>query len=113
MKMARNGLSRAVRVMTFSAAPLVAALVLAGPSTADATTPHAIPVAGIPLQKSEDVATNPHALIPDPILNGSSVGGSIGSAVGSATGSAGSLIGGAIGALVGYLHPEVIPQVLP
>lgn len=112
--MTRIGPIKSARVLTCAVAPLVAALALAGPAAAD-TGPHATPVAGIPLQKSEDVATNPHALIPDPVLNGSSLGGSVGSAVGSATGtgSAASLLGSAIGALVGHLRPDVIPQVLP
>jgi hypothetical protein len=113
MTMIKIALTKTVGVVASSALPLAAALVLAGPAAAEAAPQHATPVAGIPLQKSEDIATNPHALIPDPVLNGSSVGGSVGSAVGSATGSAGSLIGAAIGALVGYLRPDVIPQVLP
>ncbi|MGW5383651.1 hypothetical protein [Nocardia sp. NPDC003963] len=111
--MTGNILVRATSIAAAGALPLAAAIVLAGPSAADAATPQATPVAGIPLQKSEDIATNPHALIPDPVLNGSSAGGSVGSAVGSATGSGGSLLGSVIGALVGYFHPEVIPQVLP
>ncbi|MGW1738236.1 hypothetical protein ACWCPQ_05445 [Nocardia sp. NPDC001965] len=108
-----NRLGKSVGMLAFGALPMVAAVVLAGPSAADATVGHAVPVAGIPLEKSEDIATDPHALIPDPVLNGSSVGGSVGSAVGSATGSGGSLLGSVIGALVGFFHPEVIPQVLP
>ncbi|WP_328394124.1 glycine zipper domain-containing protein [Nocardia sp. NBC_00416] len=111
--MMRNSLAKAIGVVAFSALPLAATVAVAGPSSADAVTRQATPVAGIPLQKSEDIATNPHALIPDPVLNGSSAGGSVGSAVGSATGSGGSLLGSVIGALVGYFHPEVIPQVLP
>lgn len=111
--MIRNGLVKSAGTVALGALPLAAAVVLAGPSTAEAPAPRATPVAGIPLQKSEDIATNPHALIPDPVLNGSSMGGSVGSAVGSATGSGGSLLGSVIGALVGYFHPEVIPQVLP
>lgn len=110
-----NSLSKAIGVTACSALPLAAAVVLAGPSSAEEATQQATPVAGIPLQKSEDVATNPQALVPDPVLNGSSAGGSLGSAVGSATGtgSAGSLLGSAIGALVGYFHPDVVPQTLP
>ncbi|GGK89920.1 glycine zipper domain-containing protein [Nocardia jinanensis] len=111
--MTGNGLVKAMSVVAFSALPLAATVVIAGPSAAEAAPRQATPVAGIPLQKSEDIATNPHALIPDPVLNGSSAGGSVGSAVGSATGSGGSLLGSVIGALVGYFHPEVIPQVLP
>ncbi|MEV0361250.1 glycine zipper domain-containing protein [Nocardia fusca] len=108
-----NSLVKATGMVAFGALPMAATIVLAGPSAAEVTT-RATPVAGIPLQKSEDIATNPHALIPDPVLNGSSAGGSVGSAVGSATGSgAGSLLGSAIGALVGYFRPDVIPQVLP
>ncbi|WP_280400914.1 glycine zipper domain-containing protein [Nocardia carnea] len=111
--MTGHGFAKAMGVLASGALPLAAAVVVAGPSTADTAVPHAAPVAGIPLQKREEVATNPHALIPDPVLNGSSVGGSVGSAVGSATGSGGSLLGSVIGALVGYFRPDVIPQVLP
>lgn len=109
-----NSLVRATGMVAFGALPMAAAIVLAGPAAADAALDRATPVAGIPLQKSDDIATDPQALIPDPVLNGSSAGGSVGSAVGSATGSgAGSLIGSVIGALVGYFRPDVIPQVLP
>lgn len=111
--MSANGLAKAMGVLAAGALPLAAAIVVAGPSAADAGTPQVSPVAGIPLQKSEEVATNPHALIPDPVLNGSSAGGSVGSAVGSATGSGGSLLGSAIGALVGVFRPDLVPQVLP
>ncbi|NUP25115.1 MAG: hypothetical protein HOQ44_00195 [Nocardia sp.] len=106
--MMENRLGKSVGMVAFGALPVVAAVVLAGPSAADATVGHAAPVAGIPLEKSEDIATDPHALIPDPVLNGS-----VGSAVGSATGSGGSLLGSVIGALVGFFRPDVIPQVLP
>ncbi|MEU4839727.1 glycine zipper domain-containing protein [Nocardia testacea] len=107
-----NSLVRATGMVAFGALPMAATIVLAGPAAA--ALDRATPVAGIPLQKSEDIATDPQALIPDPVLNGSSAGGSVGSAVGSATGSgAGSLIGSVIGALVGYFRPDVIPQVLP
>lgn len=112
-RMVQNALVRATSVVAFSALPLAAAVVFAGPSSAEAATQQATPVAGIPLQKSEDIATNPDALVPDPVLNGSSAGGSVGSAVGSATGSGDSILGSVIGALVGYFHPEVVPQVLP
>ncbi|MET8796287.1 glycine zipper domain-containing protein [Nocardia sp. NPDC004568] len=109
-----NNLVKATGVVAFGALSMAATIVLAGPSAADTATDRATPVAGIPLQESEDIATNPHALIPDPVLNGSSAGGSVGSAVGSATGSgAGSLVGSVIGALVGHLRPDLIPQVLP
>ncbi|MBB5911203.1 uncharacterized protein (DUF697 family) [Nocardia transvalensis] len=124
--MVRNTLVTTRRVLVVAALPVVATAVFAGVAAADtgATGRAAEPVAGIPLE-SDDVATNPNALIPDPVLNGSSVGGSIGSAVGSAvglatgsvTGSAattiGSLVGGVIGAIVGATNPEVVPQVLP
>ncbi|WP_280276362.1 glycine zipper domain-containing protein [Nocardia wallacei] len=117
--MLRYTLVKASCVVSVVAAPLVAAAVFAGGAAAD-TGRTAGPIAGIPLQ-SEDVATNPDAMIPDPVLNGASAGGSIGSAVGSAvglatgsvTGSAGSLIGTVIGALVGATNPGVVPQVLP
>lgn len=109
-----KSLVKATGMVAFGALPMAATIVLAGPSAAEAATDRAMPVAGIPLQKSEDIATNPHALIPDPVLNGSSAGGSVGSAVGSATGSAaGSLLGSVIGALGGCLRPDLIPQVLP
>ncbi|WP_039822288.1 glycine zipper domain-containing protein [Nocardia testacea] len=112
--MTGNSLVKATSMAVFGALPMAATIALAGPSAAEVATDHATAVAGIPLQKSEDIATNPHALIPDPVLNGSSAGGSVGSAVGSATGSgAGSLLGSVIGALVGYFRPDIIPQVLP
>ncbi|WP_280462647.1 hypothetical protein [Nocardia carnea] len=107
--MTGNGFAKAIGVLASGALPLAAAIVVAGPSAADASTPQVSPVAGIPLQKSEEVAPNPHALIPDPVLNGSSAGGSVGSAVGSG----GSLLGSAIGALVGVFRPDLVPQVLP
>lgn len=107
------------RGAAIAALPLAAAAVFAGAASAD-TGQAAQPVAGIPLQ-SQDTATNPDAAIPDPVLNGASLGGSVGSAVGSAaglatgsvTGSAGSAIGTVIGALVGVIDPSVVPQVLP
>ncbi|MEV5646755.1 hypothetical protein AB0L57_00765 [Nocardia sp. NPDC052254] len=107
------------RAVAMVALPLAATAVFAGVASADAGTA-AQPVAGIPLQ-SQDTATNPDALIPDPVLNGSSAGASVGSAVGSAvgvvtgsaTGSGGSLLGSLIGALVGLTNPGVVPQVLP
>ncbi|WP_024805836.1 hypothetical protein [Nocardia sp. BMG51109] len=117
--MCRDILIKVGRVVAVGALPLAAAAVFAGGASADAGRA-AEPVAGIPLE-SEDAATNPHALIPDPVLNGASAGASIGSAVGSAVGlatgsatsSAGSALGAAIGALVGATNPGVVPQVLP
>lgn len=121
--MLRNTLSRTGRVAVVGALPLVAAAVFAGGASAD-TGQAAEPVAGIPLE-SEDVATNPNAAVPDPVLNGASLGNSVGSAVGSgiglatgsvtgsATGSAASALGAAIGAVVGATNPDVVPQVLP
>ncbi|AHH18345.1 hypothetical protein NONO_c35580 [Nocardia nova SH22a] len=117
--MPRNILFDTRRAFAVMVVPLVATAVFAGAASAD-NGPAAEPVAGIPLQ-SEDTATNPGALIPDPVLNGSSAGASVGSAVGSAvgiatgsaTGSGGSLLGAVIGALVGLTNPGVIPQVLP
>ncbi len=105
--------------MAVAVLALTATAVFAGAASADAGRT-ADPVAGIPLQ-SQDTATNPGALIPDPVLNGSSAGASVGSAVGSAvgvatgsaTGSGGSLLGAIIGALIGATNPGVIPQVLP
>ena len=76
------------------------------------STRAAEPVAGIPL-RSQDTATDPGALIPDPVLNGSSAGASVGSAVGSAVGLATGSATGSGGALVGATNPGVIPQVLP
>lgn len=117
--MLRNTLLVAARVVTVAVLPLAVTAVFAGSACAD-TGRAAEPVAGIPLQ-SEDAATNPGALIPNPVLNGASAGASVGSAVGSAvglatgsvTGSAGSLLGAVIGALVGATNPNVVPQVLP
>ncbi|MBF6169891.1 glycine zipper domain-containing protein [Nocardia blacklockiae] len=117
--MLRDTVNGTGRVLAVVGMPLVAAAVFAGGAAAEPGR-SAAPVAGIPLQ-SEDVATNPDAMIPDPVLNGASAGGSIGSAVGSAvglatgsvTGSAGSLIGTIIGAVVGATNPGVVPQVLP
>ncbi|WP_460698646.1 hypothetical protein [Nocardia thraciensis] len=117
--MLRDSLVTARRVVAVVGLPMVAVGVFAGVASAD-SGPVAEPVAGIPLQ-SEDVTTNPDALIPDPVLNGASAGASVGSAVGSAvglatgsvTGSAGSAIGALIGAVVGATNPNVVPQVLP
>ena len=113
--MTRNSLGKAMGAVMCGALPVVTAVALAAPAAADPATGQATPVAGIPVQQNENTATNPEALIPDPVLNGSSAGQSLGSAVGSATGtgSAASVLGSAIGALVGYLHPEVVPQTLP
>lgn len=111
--MIRNTL---VKSVAMSALPLAAAVVFAGAASADTGTAHAptaAPVAaGIPLQPG-DIATNPKAQYPSPVLNGAAAGAAIGSAVGSATGSGGPILGGLIGALVGDLNPNVIPQVLP
>lgn len=111
-------LCTARRAVAVAALPLAATAVFAGVASADAGRA-AEPVPGIPLQK--DTSTNPDALIPDPVLNGASLGGSVGSAVGSAvglatgsvTGSAGSALGTLIGAIVGATNPSVVPQVLP
>ncbi len=121
--MVPNTLVKATNMVAFSALPLAAAVVFAGPSSAETAPQQATPVAGIPLEKSHDITTKPNSVVPDPVLNGSSVGGSIGSGLGSATGcatglgsaagSAGSALGGLIGALVGYFDPEAIPQALP
>ncbi|MBU3062869.1 hypothetical protein KO481_15220 [Nocardia sp. NEAU-G5] len=113
--MIRNALVKSGRVVALSALPLAAAVVFAGAASADTGThaPVAAPVAaGIPLQPG-DIATNPKAQYPSPVLNGAAAGAAIGSAVGSATGSGGPILGGLIGALVGDLNPNVIPQVLP
>ncbi|WP_157121115.1 hypothetical protein [Nocardia miyunensis] len=117
--MLRNTLFTVRRAVAVVALPVAATAVFAGIASAD-TGPVAAPVAGIPLQ-SEDTATNPNAAIPDPVLNGASLGGSVGSAIGSAvglatgsvTGSAGSALGTVIGALVGATNPGIVPQVLP
>ncbi|MFQ6394274.1 hypothetical protein ACLMAJ_12530 [Nocardia sp. KC 131] len=117
--MLRNTLVNARRVVPFVALPLAAAAVFAGGASAD-TGRTAELIAGIPLQ-SEEVATNPNALIPDPVLNGASAGASLGSAVGSAvglatgsvTGSGGSILGAVIGAIVGATNPNAVPQALP
>ncbi len=113
-----NTLCAARRAAAVAALPLAASAVFAGSAGAD-TGRTAAPVAGIPLTR--DTATNPGALVPDPVLNGASLGGSVGSAIGSAvglatgsvTGSAGSAIGSVIGAIVGVTNPGVVPQVLP
>ncbi|RDI54675.1 hypothetical protein DFR68_102805 [Nocardia mexicana] len=116
--MLRDSLVRSRRLVVVVGLPMVAAAVFAG--VASAESGQAEPVAGIPLQ-SEDVTTNPDALIPDPVLNGASAGASVGSAIGSAVGlatgsvtsSAGSALGALIGAVVGATNPNVVPQVLP
>lgn len=120
--MSRNVCVGLCRWLLSAAVPIVATAALCGP--ADAT-----PATGIPLQPPhQEITTNPHAVIPDPVLNGSAMGNSLGSAAGSAagaltgsatgsagsaTGSAGSLLGSLIGALIGALNPGAVPQVLP
>ncbi|WP_280266354.1 hypothetical protein [Nocardia wallacei] len=113
--MHRNTLVKAARLVTALTLPLVTTTMVAAAASADPVRP-----IGVPLQ-SEDVTTNPNALIPDPVLNGASAGASVGSAIGSAvglatgsvTGSGGSLLGALIGAVVGATNPGVVPQVLP
>ena len=109
--MLRNSL---VKTLIVAALPLTAVAVFAGGASAAAgpATPVAPVSQGIPLEP-EDVATNPGAQYPDPVLNGAALGAGIGSAVGSATGSGGPILGGVIGALVGVANPDVVPQVLP
>lgn len=113
-RMIRNTLVRSGRVAALAGVALAAAAVFAGAASADTgAVPQAAPVAaGIPLQPG-DIATNPKAQYPSPVLNGAVLGAGIGSAVGSATGSGGPILGGLIGALVGDVNPGVIPQVLP
>ncbi|RDI46464.1 glycine zipper domain-containing protein [Nocardia mexicana] len=109
--MVRNTLVKSLTVISM---PLVAAAIYAGPASAESSpyADQAAPVAGVPLQ-SDDIATNPNAQFPDPVLNGTVLGAGIGSAVGSATGFGGPVIGGLIGALIGHFNPDVVPQVLP
>lgn len=111
--MARHMLVTSGRVAAVVAVPLMAAAMFAGSASADTVNPSATTVsAGIPLQP-ENIATNPDAQYPDPVLNGAVAGAAIGSAVGSATGSGGPILGGLVGALVGHFNPDVIPQILP
>ncbi|MQY25291.1 glycine zipper domain-containing protein [Nocardia aurantia] len=106
--MARKSLATTTaRILTAGALPLAAAALFAGSANAAATADTVS--GGIPLE----VATNPDAQYPDPVLNGAVTGAAIGSATGSFTDPVPTVLGALIGGIVGAVDPVVVPQVLP
>ncbi|SNY81257.1 hypothetical protein SAMN04244553_2844 [Nocardia amikacinitolerans] len=92
-------------------------------------TPEVSAATGVELK---DIATNPHAQYPDPVMNGAAAGAGAGAVLALITciptvaafvvgyiacaavwGVSTAVIGAIIGALVGTAMPDVIPQVLP